>query len=750
MKKISIGIYVDGQPERLRWTLASIEANTSHDVELLLLLDGVALNETTWNHLKISATSDARGRAACFNRLASLTDSDVLVLLESGVQVAPGWLDPLLAALAADPRNGLAGPSTNNAWNEQCAFPRCSGNTAQIVVTANEAEQRFSSEVRTLEPLHSLADFCYVVRREVIDAVGAADERYSLGPCWEMDYNIRAARAGWRGVWACAAFVYRPAYSARHRFEEGRRFDTSKRLYQDKFCGARLRGQKTDYREHCRGDACPNFAPADLIEIKRAVTPVVISTPLANETAEPLVTCIMPTHNRRSFIPQAIRCFLRQDYSNLELLVVDDGTEPVNDLVPTSDRIRYVRFDQKLTIGAKRNLACEKARGEFIVHWDDDDWYPPSRVRTQVRAMIERGADLCGSSRVAYFDPARDRAWEYRYPSAKGPWVAGNTLAYRKSFWSRHKFLDIQVGEDSRFVWSSKGRAVADLADPGLCVATVHSNNTSRKNVNAVYWHSQPSDYVDSLLGDDVYFYRTLETSWPLVSCIMPTYERRRYVPQALQSFLQQDYPNRELIIIDDGKDAIGDLVERLPNVRYFHVARTSIGAKRNLACKHAAGEIIAHWDDDDWYSPDRLRYQVMPILAGKADLTGLENAFVLALPRGEFWTTAPALHQRLFVGNVHGGTLVYRKDLWTQGMQYPEINLAEDAALLIRATRKGKRLVRLSNPGVFVYVRHGRNAWQQFAPGTFIDPKGWQRITAPLDFPAAALEFYKQASAGR
>ncbi|HYV13304.1 MAG TPA: glycosyltransferase [Pyrinomonadaceae bacterium] len=753
MKTISIGIYVDGQLERLRWTLASLHANTSPDVEILVLLDGVVLNESAgrglpaWNRVKVSATSDAHGAAACFNRLASQTETDVLVLLESGVTVAPGWLDRLLAALASDPHNGLAGPSTNNSWNEQSAFPRCSGNTAQIVATAHEAARRFGSEVRTLEPLYSLGDFCYAVRREVVEAVGAADESYALGPCWEMDYNIRAARAGWRGVWACAAFVYRPAFSVRRRFEESRRFETSKRLYQDKFCGARLRGQKTDYREHCRGDACPNFAPADLIEIKRAFPVTTVAPTSITEVSEPLVTCIMPTHNRRRFVPQAIRCFLRQDYSNVELLVVDDGTETVGDLVPANDRIRYVRFDQKLTIGAKRNLACEKARGEFIVHWDDDDWYPSWRVRAQVRAMIERGADMCGSSRVAYFDPARDQAWEYCYPTSKGPWVAGNTLAYRKSFWSSHKFPDIQVGEDSRFVWSSKGRAVVDLADPGLCVATVHSNNTSRKNVNAVYWHAQPRNYIDSLIGDDIYFYRTVETSWPLVSCIMPTYERRRYVPQALQSFLQQDYPNCELIIVDDGKDAIRDLVEGRPNVRYFHVPRTTIGAKRNLACKHAAGEIIAHWDDDDWYSPDRLRYQVMPIIAGKADLTGLENAFVLELPHGEFWTTEPALHQRLFVGNVHGGTLVYRKELWTQGLRYPEVNLAEDAGLLVRATRKGKRLVRLSNPGVFVYVRHGRNAWQQFAPGTFIDPKGWQRISPPLQFPVDVLEFYKSAS---
>ena len=82
--------------------------------------------------------------------------------------------------------------------------------------------------------------------------------------------------------------------------------------------------------------------------------------------------------------------------------------------------------------------------------------------------------------------------------------------------------------------------------------------------------------------------------------------------------------------------------------------------------------------------------------------------------------------------------------------MRYPEVNLAEDAGLLVRATRQGKRLVRLANPGVFVYVRHGHNAWRQFAPGTFIDPKGWQRIAAPLDFPVKVFEFYKDASTGR
>ena len=51
----------------------------------------------------------------------------------------------------------------------------------------------------------------------------------------EMDYNIRAARAGWRGVWACGAYVYRPPFTGRRAKDERRLFEANKRRYQDKF-----------------------------------------------------------------------------------------------------------------------------------------------------------------------------------------------------------------------------------------------------------------------------------------------------------------------------------------------------------------------------------------------------------------------------------------------------------------------------------------------------------------------------------
>src|SRR5262249_52104675 len=162
-----------------------------------------------------------------------------------------------------------------------------------------------------------------------------------------------------------------------------------------------------------------------------------------------------------------------------------------------------------------------------------------------------------------YLDLNSTRAWEYRYPATNSAWVGGNTLAYRKSFWVNHKFADIQVGEDSRFVWSAGSNCIRDLMQPGLCVATAHAGNTSRKDVNGAYWHPQSFDRIESLLGHDIYFYLAAgsERAWPLVSCIMPTFNRRQYVTEALRSFQQQDYPNRELIVVDDGSDAIQDLI---------------------------------------------------------------------------------------------------------------------------------------------------------------------------------------------
>jgi hypothetical protein len=101
-----------------------------------------------------------------------------------------------------------------------------------------------------------------------------------------------------------------------------------------------------------------------------------------------------------------------------------------------------------------------------------------------------------------------------------------------------------------------------------------------------------------------------------------------------------------------------------------------------------------------------------------------------------------------MFVGDVHGGTLMFRRQLWVDGLRYPDINLAEDAWFLDRVCKHGRRLLRLANRGVFIYMRHGHNTWKECVPGHFINPGGWEPVAAPPNFPVAALAAYQAALA--
>jgi glycosyltransferase involved in cell wall biosynthesis len=223
-----------------------------------------------------------------------------------------------------------------------------------------------------------------------------------------------------------------------------------------------------------------------------------------------------------------------------------------------------------------------------------------------------------------------------------------------------------------------------------------------------------------------------LPASAPLISCIMPTRDRPEFALQAVRYFQRQDYPARELVIVDDGAE---DLEARLPldrRIRYVRSAASeSLGAKRNRACSLACGDIVAHWDDDDWHGPTRLTVQVAPILRGEADVVGLTGSVVFDLHSSTAWTCTPDLHRRLFAEDVHGGTLLFRRQVWESIARYPHRSLAEDAVFLRRAMRRGCQIARLPADELFVYVRHHKNTWS-FACGEYGDAHEWQRHEVP------------------
>ncbi|HET9442832.1 MAG TPA: glycosyltransferase, partial [Acidimicrobiales bacterium] len=221
----------------------------------------------------------------------------------------------------------------------------------------------------------------------------------------------------------------------------------------------------------------------------------------------------------------------------------------------------------------------------------------------------------------------------------------------------------------------------------------------------------------------------------------MPTYGRRRFVAQAVRYFLAQDFPDRELVVVDDGPDPVADLLPTGDAVRYLRVERRmTIGAKRNLACSLASGDVLIQWDDDDWYGPDRIRLQVDDLLAGRADITFLPQAWILDLRTTEFWCTDQPVGA--------GATFAFTREMWSRTEGYEDASAGEDWGFFHRVLRQGGRSRPVEETGSYVYVRHATNAYRlDFDRGSG-PGEAWRRADAPSFLPPDDAAFYRSLRA--
>lgn len=114
----------------------------------------------------------------------------------------------------------------------------------------------------------------------------------------------------------------------------------------------------------------------------------------------PRVSAIITTHNRAHLLRRAIQSVLAQDYPNLELIVVDDGsTDGTEALVRgySARGVRYLRHSRNRGLAAAgRNTGIDSANGEYVAFLDDDDMWLPSKITKQMHAVGSRNAILCG------------------------------------------------------------------------------------------------------------------------------------------------------------------------------------------------------------------------------------------------------------------------------------------------------------------------------------------------------------------
>ena len=192
------------------------------------------------------------------------------------------------------------------------------------------------------------------------------------------------------------------------------------------------------------------------------------------------VSCLMPTFNRRRFIPEAVACFHAQTLTDIELIVVDNGTDPIQDLLPTDPRIVYLRKQPRHHFCALRNFGLVVAQGKYVAIWDDDDLSHPERLAVQVAKLEETGAGLCllASSVVTCDDPLGE--WVYT-PSQ--PWPLDNSAFFRRNVGGMFTFaVDETPYSALRSLKRSFSKDVVLVRGrPELLVTRRHGGNTCRR-----------------------------------------------------------------------------------------------------------------------------------------------------------------------------------------------------------------------------------------------------------------------------
>ena len=168
----------------------------------------------------------------------------------------------------------------------------------------------------------------------------------------------------------------------------------------------------------------------------------------------PLVSICTPTFNRRPFFPFIVKCFENQDYprDRLEWIIIDDGTDSIEDLVAGIPQIKYYGYKKKMSLGEKRNLMHEKATGSILVYMDDDDYYPPNRVSHAVETLEKNPRALCaGSSEMYIYFKHIQKMVQF------GPYgpnhATAATFAFRRELLNQTKYDDdAAVGEEKQFL----------------------------------------------------------------------------------------------------------------------------------------------------------------------------------------------------------------------------------------------------------------------------------------------------------
>ena len=199
-----------------------------------------------------------------------------------------------------------------------------------------------------------------------------------------------------------------------------------------------------------------------------------------------VVVCT-PTYNRRWAYKFSRDCLDRQVETDWIWIVLDNSDDPEQDwsMVQGDPRIEYTKIEGKKPIGWLRNKCIELAlrhEFEYLVFWDDDDYYPPTRISSGIRGLESKpDADIAGSSRMHLLLTIEN------VMMITGPFQENHSTAaswtIRRRYLDSHRFNETRAkGEE--FDFTNEWRANMVQVPGEECIVVMgHKSNTVNKSV---------------------------------------------------------------------------------------------------------------------------------------------------------------------------------------------------------------------------------------------------------------------------
>lgn len=385
---------------------------------------------------------------------------------------------------------------------------------------------------------------------------------------------------------------------------------------------------------------------------------------------KPKVSIIIPVYNGSNYMKEAIDSALAQDYENLEIIVVNDGS--IDDgktheiALSYGDKIKYFKKENG-GVSTALNLAIEKMTGDYFSWLSHDDVYFPNKVSTQIKYLEDN--NLLKENVILYADyeliDKNSKHISYaikdsemlnskpEYSLLRGS-INGLTLLIPKKAFKEHGIFDVTLRAVQDYeLWYRMISTYKFIHVPGIIVKSrYHSKQVSNtspkvKTEGNAFWlrmiqdltkkdmerlelseynfymemskflKDTPYDEADKYCKEKIEKIRNnFKMKDSKVSIIIPVWNRVDVTIRAIKSVLNQTYKNIEIIIVNDASTIdltkLKKFISKYKNIEYIDLKENGGPAKaRNIGMEKATGEYVAFLDSDDEFVPEKIEKQL-------------------------------------------------------------------------------------------------------------------------------------------